>query len=110
MDININCTCPLELTQKILSKKWVVIILWLLRKENCRLKDFKREIVGNNEKMLIEHLNYLISEKLIEKIDWHTYPKKTEYQLTEKGAELIPILNLMQSYGQKYLMENRKVK
>ena len=60
-------TCPLELTQKILSKKWTVIILWLLRHGKVRTKDFKNQIKGSNEKMIIEHLNYLIEEKLIEK-------------------------------------------
>lgn len=56
-------TCPLELTQKILSKKWTVIILWLLRHGKVRTKDFKNQIKGSNEKMIIEHLNYLIEEK-----------------------------------------------
>jgi len=78
-------TCPLELTQKILSKKWTVIILWLLRHGKVRTKDFKNQIKGSNEKMIIEHLNYLIEEKLIEKREYDVYPKKTEYVLTEKG-------------------------
>jgi len=60
-------TCPLELTQKILSKKWTVIILWLLRHGKVRIKDFKNQIKDSNEKMIIEHLNYLIEENLIEK-------------------------------------------
>lgn len=95
-------TCPLELTQKILSKKWTVIILWLLRHGKVRTKDFKNQIKGSNEKMIIEHLNYLIEEKLIEKREYDVYPKKTEYVLTEKGKDLLPILELMQSYGEKY--------
>ena len=52
--------------------------------------------------MIIEHLNYLIEEKLIEKKEYDVYPKKTEYVLTEKGKDLLPILELMQSYGKKY--------
>ena len=46
-------TCPLELTQKILSKKWTVIILWLLRHGKVRIKDFKNQIKDSNEKMII---------------------------------------------------------
>ena len=95
-------TYPLELTQKILSKKWTVIILWLLRHGKVRTKDFKNQIKGSNEKMIIEHLNYLIKEKLIEKREYNVYPKKTEYILSEKGKDLLPILELMQSYGEKY--------
>ena len=43
-------TCPLELTQKILSKKWTVIILWLLRHGKVRTKDFKNQIKGSKKK------------------------------------------------------------
>ena len=98
-------TCPLELTQKILSKKWTVIILWLLRYGKVRVKDFKNQIKDSNEKMIIEHLNYLIEENLIEKKEYNVYPKKTEYFLTEKGEALLPILELMQSYGKKYYVK-----
>lgn len=67
-----------------------------------RIKDFKNQKKGSNEKMIIDHLNYLIEEKLIEKKEYDVYPKKTEYVLTEKGKDLLPILKLMQSYGKKY--------
>ncbi len=92
-------TCPLELTQRILSKKWTVIILWLLRHGEFRVKDFKNVIIGSNEKMIIEHLNYLIKEELIGKKDYNEYPKRTKYFLTENGKRLLPILELMQKYG-----------
>ena len=98
-------TCPLELTQKILSKKWTVIILWLLRHGKVRTKDFKNQIKDSNEKMIIEHLNYLIEENLIEKKEYNVYPRKTEYFLTEKGEALLPILELMQNYGKKYYVK-----
>ena len=53
--------------------------------------------------MLIQHLNLLLKEDFIKKIEYDVYPKKTEYSLTEKGKELLPILTLMQEYGKKYL-------
>ena len=65
--------------------------------------DFKNDINGCNEKMLIEHLNLLLKENFIEKTEYDIYPKKTEYILTEKGEALLPILTLMQEYGKKYL-------
>lgn len=96
-------TCPVELTQKVISKKWSAIILWRLRLGKQRLKDFKNDINGCNEKMLIQHLNLLLEEKFVKKIEYDIYPKKTEYFLTEKGEELLPILTLMQEYGKKHL-------
>lgn len=107
--MNENFTCPLELTQKIISKKWSAILLWRLRLGRQRIKDFKKDIKGCNEKMLIQHLNALLEEGFVEKTEYDVYPKKTEYFLTEKGEALLPILELMQEYGEKYLITNKKV-
>ena len=102
--MDIVYTCPLELTQKVIAKKWTAIILWRLRFGKQRLKDFKNDIKGCNEKMLIQHLKSLLEEGFVEKVEYDVYPKKTEYNLTQKGEALLPVLKLMQEYGQKYLV------
>lgn len=99
-----NKTCPLELTQEILKKKWSVIILWRLRLGSMRMRDLKKDIKNSNQKMLIEHTYYLLEQELVEKKDYKTYPKHIEYKLTNKGKNLLPILDLMQEYGVKYLL------
>ena len=96
---------PFRIDAKNIIKKWTVIILWLLRHGKVRIKDFKNQIKDSNEKMIIEHLNYLIEENLIEKKEYNVYPRKTEYFLTEKGEALLPILELMQNYGKKYYVK-----
>ena len=99
-------TCPLELTQEILKKKWISIILWRLRLGSMRIRDFKKDIKGCNEKMLIDHLNELLKVGLITKIEHEDiYPKHSEYSLTEMGQDLLPILEKMQMFGQKYLLD-----
>ncbi len=35
-------TCPLELTQEILKKKWTSIILWRLRLGSMRIRDLRK--------------------------------------------------------------------
>ena len=42
--MDIIYTCPLELTQKVISKKWTAILLWRLRMGKQRVKDFKNDI------------------------------------------------------------------
>ena len=79
--MDIIYTCPLELTQKVISKKWTAILLWRLRTGKQRVKDFKNDIKGCNEKMLIQHLNSLLKEGFVGKLEYDVYPKKTEYYL-----------------------------
>ena len=102
--MDIIYTCPLELTQKVISKKWTAILLWRLRMGKQRVKDFKNDIKGCNEKMLIQHLNSLLKDGFIGKLEYDVYPKETEYYLTEKGEALLPVLKLMQEYGREYLI------
>ena len=73
-------------------------------KRRKRVKDFKNDIKGCNEKMLIQHLNSLLKEGFVGKLEYDVYPKKTEYYLTEKGEALLPVLRLMQEYGREYLV------
>lgn len=99
-------TCPLEVIFFILKGKWAPIILWRMRLGNQRLTDLKKNIIGCNEKMLIQHLNDMIEHGLLEKIEYNVYPKHTEYKLTEFGKEFIPILAKIQALGIKYLSKN----
>lgn len=101
---NLKKTCPLELTQEILKKKWSAIILWRLRLGSMRIRDFKRDLKNSNSKMIISHINFLLEIGLICKVDFDTYPKHSEYSLTEKGEAILPILKSMQEYGIKYLI------
>lgn len=100
-------TCPLEVIFFILKGKWAPIILWRMRLGNQRLTDLKKNIIGCNEKMLIQHLNGMIEYGLLEKIEYDVYPKHTEYKLTEFGKELIPSFAKFQELGLKYLQKSK---
>ena len=53
------------------------MILWRLRLGSMRIRDFKKDIKGCNEKMLIDHLNELLKTGLITKIEHEdVYPKQ----------------------------------
>lgn len=99
-------TCPLEAVFFVLRGKWSPIILWRMRLGSQRLTDLKKDILGCNEKMLIQNLNEMIVYGLIEKKEYDVYPKHTEYKLTEFGKELIPTFAKYQELGIKYLQKS----
>nr|WP_307776667.1 helix-turn-helix domain-containing protein [uncultured Cetobacterium sp.] len=99
-------TCPLEVIFHILKGKWIPIILWRARIGNQRIADFKKDVIGCNEKMLIQHINSLIEYELLEKTEYDVYPKHTEYNLTEFGWKLIPFLAQGQKLGIEYLQKS----
>ncbi len=96
-------TCPLELIFYLLKGKWSPMILWRARLGNQRITDFKKDIKGCNEKMVIQHLNFLIEHGLLIKKEYNIYPKHTEYNLTDFGWKVIPFLAHGQKLGIIYL-------
>lgn len=100
-------SCPMEIIFIILKGKWSPIILWRLRLENQRIISLKIFLPECNEKVIIEQLKELIKYGVVEKIDFNTYPRHTEYKLTILGRKIIPILEKFQEFGLEYLQKSQ---
>lgn len=101
-------TCPLELTHDIIKGKWKPIILWQLSKGTCSLSSLKKEIKGISQKMLLQHLNELLSCSVIEKTAYDGYPLKVDYFLTERGKKIFKAILIMQDVGIEIMLEDNK--
>jgi len=53
--------------------------------------------------MLTSQVRSLEEDKLISRKVYPVVPPKVEYSLTEVGKEIIPILEMMHSFGSEYL-------
>ena len=106
MKIRDEYTCPLELTHDITKGKWKPIILWQLGKGVMPLSQLEKDIIGINQKMLLEHLRELIDFGMVSKHTFDGYPLKVEYRLTERGKKLLEAITIMQSIGVDLMKEN----
>lgn len=98
-------TCPMVLVQNLLSGKWKILILWYLSYNTLRFSEIKRRLPNITQKMLTQQLRSLEEDDLIFRTVYNIIPPKVEYSLTETGKKVIPILNLMHSFGSEYLNE-----
>ena len=95
--------CYFELTLDIIGGKWKPIILYYINTNKvARHSDLKRFIPSINERMLTRQLRELEEDELINRKVYPVVPPKVEYSLTEKGQELIPILESLVKWGAKY--------
>lgn len=108
MKVRTAYTCPLELTHDIIKGKWKPIILWQLHKGTASLSSLKKSIVGISSKMLIQHLNELITYGMLSKTVTDTYPLKSEYALTERGHRLFEAVSIMQTIGIELMKEDHR--
>ena len=93
--------CGLTFAMTLLSGRWKVNILWMLKNGVNRYGKLKSNIMGISEKMLTERLRELESEGLIIRKDFQTVPPHVEYYLSNTGKLLEPILDELNSWGEK---------
>lgn len=99
-------TCPMSIAEKLLSGKWKILILWYLSSNTLRFSDIKKRLPQVTQRMLSIQLKSLEEDNIITRKVYPEVPPKVEYSLTETGERLVPILELMHSFGADYLNQN----
>lgn len=98
--------CPIEVTLKIIGKKWALPIIRDLFRGKSRFKDFLKENPQISSKMLSVRLKDLQNYGIIEKKVISATPLMIEYSLTKKGTELNRILYFLAIYSLKNFSED----
>ena len=88
----------------VVGGKWRMNILWVRNKhKKVRFNQLRREVEGITTISLTRGLDVLIENQLVEKYDYESLPLHTEYELTEKGKSLTPILKDLNQWGKEWL-------
>ncbi|MGY2284472.1 winged helix-turn-helix transcriptional regulator [Pseudomonas gingeri] len=78
---------------RMIQGRWKLPILFRLYADpSLRTLQLKRDLPGISQKMLTQHLRELAEDGLIERIDFGEKPLRVEYQLSEMGRQLQPVL------------------
>jgi DNA-binding HxlR family transcriptional regulator len=85
----------------IIGDKWNPRILYALAKDMTGFCAIQRELGGVNPRTLSARLDVLEEKKIITKTADDS-PHKTSYHLTDKGRELLPILQQMAQWSNTY--------
>ena len=94
---------PMVLAYKLLSGKRKVMILWFLSNKVLRFNEIQKKMPDVTQKMLTKQLRSLEEDHLIYRHVYPTVPPKVEYEITEVGRRIIPILELMHHFGASIL-------
>jgi DNA-binding HxlR family transcriptional regulator len=97
-------TCPVLKTADIISGKWTLLILRDLSEGINRFSVLERSLVGISPKTLSERLKSLEKAGVITRTSYAEVPPRVVYALTERGIDLIPLIDHMRDYGTKWLM------
>ena len=98
--------CPVAKTAEIFSNKWTPLILRDLVDGERRFSQLERSLVGISPKTLSERLKRLEDARVIDRRCFAEVPPRVEYSLTEKGHALMPLIDCMREFGQRWLADD----
>ena len=100
---------PVQLVMEQIGGVWKMPILWRLKDQTLRYGDL-RKIPHISDKMLTTQLRELEKDGYIIRKVYPVVPPKTEYSLTPRGQEIIPLINQIREYGLELMKraENEK--
>ena len=87
---------------EIIGNKWTALILRDLFKGPKRFCELEKSVGNINPRTLSQRLDALESHGIVTKATFAEVPPRTEYALTQKGQDLLPILKQMAAWGTKY--------
>lgn len=106
------CTfnCPIEVTVTIVGGKWKAGILFHLLDGKKRFGEIKKTMSGVSQRILTLQLRELEADKILTRTVFPEVPPRVEYELTNFGLSLKPILMEMMKWGDRYSRQVTKIK
>jgi DNA-binding HxlR family transcriptional regulator len=96
--------CPkYEGAMNILGKRWTGLIIHVLLRGPVRFKEIREMVPQMSDKMLSERLKELEELGILERKVYPEIPVRIEYELTEKGKDLRPVIESIQAWGHKWI-------
>jgi DNA-binding HxlR family transcriptional regulator len=98
-----DVVCPVARTAGIISGKWTLLIIRDLASGVKRFNQLERSLHGISPKTLSERLRSLEEEGIIIRQTFAEVPPRVEYSLTEKGYDLVGVIEGMRNFGKRWL-------
>ncbi len=96
--------CPFVTSQKLLSGKWSIYLLYLLCEKSIRFNELLRLMPeGMTHTTLSRQLKFLEEEGLVLRTEYNQVPPKVEYSLTEVGRNFNLVLEQLEIWGNLYI-------
>jgi DNA-binding HxlR family transcriptional regulator len=100
-----DSTCPVCRTADVVCGKWTLLLVRDLAEGRSRFCELERSLTGISPRTLSLRLRALEEEGIVERHTFSEVPPRVEYALTQKGRALLPIIDGMRAYGERWLAD-----
>ena len=94
--------CDVEATLSVIGGRWKPILMCHLLNGRKRFGELRRLTPNATERMITLQLRELEADEVVSRHVYAEVPPRVEYELTEFGQSLEPILVLMQEWGRTF--------
>lgn len=95
--------CPkFGMAFELLGKKWTGLIIYTLLTGPKRFKDITEMIPSMSDRILAERFKELEAAGIISRHVFPDIPVRIEYELTQKGKSLQPVMHEVQQWGNNW--------
>ena len=94
-DVAIEDLCPVCATADLVCAKWTILVIRDLAGGCSRFCELERSLAGISPRTLSLRLRALEEEGIVERRTYPEVPPRVEYELTDKGRALLPLIDDM---------------
>ena len=95
--------CPVCRTADVIAGKWTLLVIRDLAVEERRFCELERSLEGISPRTLSLRLRTLEEAGVIRRETYPDVPPRVIYSLTDKGRDLVPLIEAMRAYGDRWL-------
>ena len=96
--------CSVAACAEIIGAKWTALLIHDLSEGPRRFSELEHSCSGISPRTLAERLRWLEQEEIVSRQSYAESPPRVEYELTDKGAALLPIIDAMREFGHEWLV------
>jgi len=98
-----DASCAVAATAEIVATKWTPLIVHDLSEGPRRFKELEHACPGISPRTLSERLDMLEEHGVLVRRSYPESPPRVEYELTDKGRGLLPIVREMRKFGHAWI-------
>ncbi|MGD8348269.1 MAG: helix-turn-helix domain-containing protein [Gammaproteobacteria bacterium] len=102
--------CPLAMAAEILCTRWTMLLMRELVAGSMRFNELRRGVPRMSPTLLSQRLKELENAGILERRELKSEKGVFEYQLTEAGCDLRPVVEAMGFWGQKWVESQLSLK
>lgn len=92
--------CPIAGALQLIGDKWTLLVVRELYARPKRTTELLEELHPISSRTLMGRLKEMEQDEIVLRVDYGGLPRRVEYELTERGRRLLPLLDALMKTGQ----------